>query len=157
VGLTSLLKPILSAVDPIYTGTAQLPGRLISDIIIHFPEAKIVAVAVKNGYQAYRYYFDAVFPNTQRFPAEGAYHASEIPEVSTLSLSVYDFIDSNQLFGTYPEAGASQQQIALGTFSQKAWTGFAKNLPVDQVGSLSERVAKTLRTLAEWVNRWLSD
>jgi hypothetical protein len=53
-------------------------------------------------------------------------------------------IDSHQLFGTYPEAGASQQQIALDTFSQKAWTGFAKNLPVDQVGSLSERVAKML-------------
>ena len=83
VGLASLLKPIFSVVDPIYTGTAQVPGKLISDIIIHWPEAKIAAVATENGYQAYRYYFDTVFPNTQRFLGERAYHTSKIPEVST--------------------------------------------------------------------------
>jgi carboxylesterase type B len=70
------------------------------------------------GYPAWRYYFNATFPNLQTFPNGGVFHASEI----------------DLIFGTYgklPTATSRQpsppQEVALSELMQGAWAKFAKN------------------------------
>jgi acetylcholinesterase len=74
--------------------------------------ANITATA---GIPAWRYLFNATFPNTQPAAALGvnlgAYHSSEIPIV----------------FGTFPQAGATAQEVELSKFVRGAWSAFAKN------------------------------
>jgi len=64
---------------------------------------------------AWRYLFNATFLNTQPAAALGinlgAYHGSEIPIV----------------FGTFPQAGSTPQEIELSKFMRGAWATFAKN------------------------------
>ena len=59
----------------------------------------------------WRYYFNASFANTQGYPDLGVYHSSEISIV----------------FGTYPKANATTQEVALSHAMQNAWARFAKN------------------------------
>ena len=63
------------------------------------------------GIPSWRYYFNASFPNTQIFEGLGVYHSSE----------------NSLIFGTYPLANATTQQLALSRFMQGAWARFAKN------------------------------
>lgn len=60
----------------------QTPYRavaaIITDSIFTCPASALANLAVASGYQVWRYYFDAAFPNTQYFPDAGVYHASEI-------------------------------------------------------------------------------
>ncbi|KAL3440160.1 Carboxylesterase [Aspergillus insuetus] len=74
--------------------------------------SKLIADATSNvGVPAWRYYFNASFPNTQIFPGSGAYHSSEIGLV----------------FGTYRQQGATTFQGEMSRFMQKAWADFAKD------------------------------
>lgn len=63
----------------------------------------------------WRYLFNASFPNTQPAAAQGvdlkAYHTSEIALI----------------FGTYPSANTTSQEVTLGKFMRAAWANFAKN------------------------------
>ncbi|KAJ0413140.1 Carboxylesterase [Aspergillus carlsbadensis] len=77
----------------------QCPSKLIGDATSEI------------GVPAWRYYFNASFPNTQIFPGSGAYHSSEIGLV----------------FGTYRQQGATGFQSELSRFMQKAWADFAKD------------------------------
>jgi hypothetical protein len=63
------------------------------------------------GIPSWRYYFNASFPNTQIFEGLGVYHSSE----------------NSLIFGTYPFANSTTQQVALSRFMQGAWARFAKN------------------------------
>jgi carboxylesterase type B len=76
----------------------QCPSKLIAD------------ATFDSGIPAWRYYFNASFPNTQIFPGSGAYHSSEIGLV----------------FGTYRKEGATAFQAEMSGFMQKAWADFAK-------------------------------
>lgn len=60
---------------------------------------------------AWRYFFNATFPNTALGEGLGAYHASEIPLV----------------FGSYPRADATADEARLGAAMQTAWADFAKD------------------------------
>jgi carboxylesterase type B len=74
--------------------------------------SKLIADATSDiGVPAWRYYFNASFPNTQIFPGSGAYHSSEIGLV----------------FGTYRQPGATAFQGEMSRFMQKAWADFAKD------------------------------
>ncbi|MCJ1317754.1 hypothetical protein MMC15_003081 [Xylographa vitiligo] len=86
-------------------------AAIITDSTFLCPASAIVNLAATSGYAVWRYYFNATFPNTQLFPDAGAYHSSEIPLV----------------FGTYPTAGATAQEVALSRYLQTAWADFAKN------------------------------
>jgi carboxylesterase type B len=77
----------------------QCPSKLIAD------------GTFDAGIPAWRYYFNASFPNTQIFPGSGWYHSSEIGLV----------------FGTYRKEGATGFQGEMSAFMQKAWADFAKD------------------------------
>ena len=72
-------------------------------------------ITATGGIPAWRYLFNATFPNTQPAAALGvnlgAYHSSEIPIV----------------FGSFPQAGATAQEVELSKFVRGAWSTFAKN------------------------------
>ena len=72
-------------------------------------------ISATAGIPAWRYLFNATFPNTQPAAALGvnlgAYHSSEIPIV----------------FGSFPQAGATAQEVELSKFVSGAWSPFAKN------------------------------
>ena len=87
-------------------------AQIITDITFLCPSSKLTNLAVSSGqYDAWRYFFNATFDNTQTFPNAGVYHSSEIPLV----------------FGTYPAAGATDQEMALSQFMQTTWANFAKD------------------------------
>lgn len=69
------------------------------------------------GIPAWRYVYNASFPNTEIFPGSGAYHSAEV----------------KTLFGTYPRKGATHFQQELHIAMQTAWADFAKN-PVNGPG-----------------------
>lgn len=72
------------------------------------------AVQLAGRQRIWRYQYDATFPNLQLFPNAGAYHTAEIPSV----------------WGTYPTTNqfgsVTPTQIALSSYMQGAWAGFAK-------------------------------
>lgn len=86
-------------------------SAIITDLSFTCPASALANLASVSGYRVWRYYFNASFPNTQIFPDAGVYHSSEIPEV----------------FGTYPTAGATAQEVALSAYMQGAWARFAKH------------------------------
>lgn len=108
-GLTALQAAIAAQ----YPATAN-PFYTISDIFTNIgflcPAATLANLSLTKGYDVYRYYYNASFPNTTPLPGLGVWHSSEIPEV----------------FGTYPVAGATAQQVALSKYMQTAWADFAK-------------------------------
>ena len=61
----------------------------------------------------WRYYYNATIPNVQPegYPTLGAFHGAELDIV----------------FGTYAAQNATEQEIELSAFIQKAWATFAKN------------------------------
>jgi hypothetical protein len=67
------------------------------------------------GIPTWRYFFNASFFNTQRYPNLGAFHSSEIPIV---------FRTYKQLMG---DGNTTTQQNALSQTLQSVWAKFAKN------------------------------
>lgn len=86
-------------------------ANLITDSTFQCPAALVARETAKVGIPAYRYYYNASFPNTQLFPNAGVYHASEIPSV----------------FGTYPVDGATLWQEEVAMEMMGIWAEFAKN------------------------------
>ena len=102
---------ILSAFSSIALPVEELIAYVVNQVVFACPASSLAQSATDGGHSVWRYEFAGVFPNTQSFPYAGAYHTSEIPEI----------------FGLYPRAGATQQQIELSQFMQKAWTDFCKD------------------------------
>ncbi|MCJ1360149.1 MAG: hypothetical protein MMC33_010152 [Icmadophila ericetorum] len=86
-------------------------SQIITDSTFTCPTSAFANTAAISGYDVWRYYFNASFPNTQLFPDGGAYHSSEVPIV----------------FGTYPAAGETNQEVGLSKFMQSTWAKFAKD------------------------------
>jgi len=94
----------------------KIRNRVITDLLFTCTTQTVAtAVQLANRQRIWRYQYDATFPNLQLFPNAGAYHTAEIPSV----------------WGTYPttnEFGSvTPTQIALSSYMQGAWAGFAKN------------------------------
>ncbi|KAK2767482.1 hypothetical protein FQN54_003639 [Arachnomyces sp. PD_36] len=74
--------------------------------------AKIIAEDSEEvGIDAWRYYFNGSFPNSELFPTSGAYHTAEI----------------ELIFGTYEREGATEFQEEVSDAMQEAWANFAKD------------------------------
>ncbi|CAF1552733.1 unnamed protein product [Adineta steineri] len=94
----------------LHSSTATSPVGML--IIPPPPKIAVANDAAKStGQPIWRYVYNAYFPNQQPLPGLRAYHSSEIFEI----------------FGTYNQHGATQQQIQLSNFMQTAWANFAKN------------------------------
>lgn len=61
----------------------------------------------------WRYYFNATYENTERFPGSGAYHGSELPLVFGTLQNKQQNLDGDAIF--------------LSRTMQKAWADFAKD------------------------------
>jgi carboxylesterase 2 len=102
------LKIYSSLVNDYYLFASQV----ITDIEFTCPTSSLSNFAASNGFDIWRYYYNATFPNESTFPNAGAYHSSEIPQV----------------FGTYGSyGGATATQEGLSAYMQKTWADFAKS------------------------------
>jgi cholinesterase len=73
---------------------------------------KVVAEdSVKADINAWRYFYNASFSNTELFPGSRAYHTAEIGPV----------------FGTYPKEQATKFEVELSEAMQSAWANFVKD------------------------------
>jgi len=99
------------AAQGVLTTAYDIASQIYTEFFFQCPQALTANASVTGGYQTWRYYFNATFPNTQLFPNLLAYHSSEIAIV----------------FGTHPAANTTTQEFALSSFMQGAWAKFAKN------------------------------
>jgi carboxylesterase type B len=88
-------------------------SAISTDYMVQCPSAIVANDSHSTGLPTWRYFFNATFPNMQpnNLPDLGAFHGSEVPLV----------------FGTFPIAGATEEQIKVSRIMQKAWADFAKN------------------------------
>ncbi|KAF2432620.1 alpha/beta-hydrolase, partial [Tothia fuscella] len=96
----------------------DIASAIMTDLQFGCTAAILAADNVRGVYPTWRFFFNATFPNLQKFPNAGAYHASEI----------------ELIFGTYgtlPTAvsarASTTEEVALSAAMQKAWAQFAKN------------------------------
>lgn len=88
----------------------DVSSAVFTDLFFQCGEALFANASAAAGYPAWRYYFNATFPNLQTFPNAGVYHSSEIGLV----------------FGTYPRDSSTAQEYWLSNLMQGIWAGFAK-------------------------------
>jgi len=86
-------------------------SQIYTDFVFHCPEALYANATAESGIPAWRYFFNATFPNLQVFPDAGIFHSSEIPLV----------------FRSFNQSTATEQENILSGLMQGAWAGFAKN------------------------------
>jgi carboxylesterase type B len=107
--------PILTNAYPAGKDGLETPYDIASQIFTEFyfqcPEALLANSSINAGSKAWRYYFNASFPNTQRFADAGVYHASEIGLV----------------YRSYTLNNATTQENALSSYMQETWAKFAKD------------------------------
>ncbi|CAG8952995.1 hypothetical protein HYFRA_00003185 [Hymenoscyphus fraxineus] len=109
--------PLVEAIKATFTGYSSdlaASDALFTHYIFQCTQALHAQNTIDAGSSVYRYYFNTTFPNNSGKKAGfelGVYHSSEIP----------------LMFGTYDRQGATDQQIALSRFMQKAWADFAKD------------------------------
>jgi len=85
-----------------------------TELVYQCPARNVTLDSASAGIPAWRYYFNASFPNdasTTGLQNRGVYHTVEIPIV----------------WGTYQSSGATTQEVALSKYLQTAWATFAKN------------------------------
>ncbi|KAF2713847.1 alpha/beta-hydrolase [Pleomassaria siparia CBS 279.74] len=114
IGVSPDAIPRIEAAYPI--GSSEFPtaydaiAQMATDYSLHCPDALLTNATATSGIPAWRYYFNASFPNTQFLPDLGVFHASELWIV----------------FGTYPLANATAQEAALSNYMRETWARFAK-------------------------------
>jgi len=86
-------------------------AQIFTELVFQCPAAFHANATASIGIPAWRYYFNASFPNFQPFPGLGVYHSSEIPLV----------------FSTYARKNVTTQQYALSQTMRRMWASFAKN------------------------------
>lgn len=96
--------------------TDNICNRVVTDLLFTCTTQSVAsAIKLAGRQKIWRYRYDATFPNLQLFPNAGAYHTAEIPSV----------------WGTYPTTNqfgsVTPTQIALSSYMQGAWAGFAKD------------------------------
>ena len=85
--------------------------RILTEVLSQCPIKVVADDSIAAGISAWRYYYDASFPNTEIFPGSGAYHSAEIKTI----------------FGTFDRVSATSGQLEVSKRMQKAWVDFAKN------------------------------
>ncbi|KAB8213246.1 Alpha/Beta hydrolase protein [Aspergillus novoparasiticus] len=85
-------------------------SKIITDVQFRCPAELMTDDSASVGISAWRYIYNASFPNTQLYPEPVAYHSSEI----------------STIFGTFPHVNATMAQKELSRIMQKAWADFAK-------------------------------
>jgi carboxylesterase type B len=85
--------------------------RYDGDTTFQCPFAAFTDLLIDSNYTAWRYFYNATFPNLNVFPRSGVYHFSEVPIV----------------FGTFPGENATQTERELSAYMQKTWAHFAKS------------------------------
>ncbi|KAK6431437.1 hypothetical protein LTR95_012405 [Oleoguttula sp. CCFEE 5521] len=108
---SALVEAITAAYPPSFGSDYDRASAVFTDYVFTCPTALVANDTAALGTSAWRYYFNASFPNTQAYPGLGVYHSSEIPIV----------------FGTYPKTNVTTQEYALSNSMMGAWTRFAKN------------------------------
>ena len=107
-----------SIADGYALGSAyDIAAAIGTDLGFRCPAALQANDSLTAGIPTWRYLFNATFPNTQLLSNLGVFHSSEIPIV----------------FGTYPQADATSDEVALSQYMQTAWAKFAKD-PMDGPG-----------------------
>ena len=97
---------------PAYQNSYQVIAQIDTDFTFWCLTANAAnSSATQAKLPTWRYLYNASFPNTQTFQGEGVYHSSEIVNV----------------FGTYPVAGATPDEMSFSAFMQKTWADFAKD------------------------------
>ncbi|KAJ3120796.1 hypothetical protein HK100_012648 [Physocladia obscura] len=109
------ILPIISAIQAEfpYFDLFEAVAQVYTEAVYQCP-AKLVASATTGlGIPTWRYYFNATIPNLQYpgYPSLGAYHGSDVRIV----------------WGTYPAANATNQEIEVSKVIQTAWATFAKD------------------------------
>ncbi|GAB1199964.1 hypothetical protein APSETT444_009324 [Aspergillus pseudonomiae] len=111
---TALLHAILKEY-PLGTPGVKTERDRIAKILTEFgfqcPAQRVANDSASAGIDAWLYYFNATFPNTNPLAGSGAFHSAEVDLV----------------FGTYDEKGATKLQKELSQLMQKTWADFARN------------------------------
>ena len=115
-GLTDQQAEALASLYPIPSPYISNGYEQISQIQTDFTFTCPAGIQFNNThaahYPTWRYYYNTTFPNIQPLSIDlGAFHSSEIFSV----------------FGTYPTAGATEQQKRLSEYMQTSWATFARN------------------------------
>lgn len=100
-----LNSPLVGSTD--YDQAAQI----LTELVFQCSQARWANDTASIGIPAWRYYFNATFPNTRPWANLGVFHSSEIPIV----------------FGTYSPINATVQEYALSQTIMSTWAKFAKN------------------------------
>ncbi|KAH8426339.1 carboxylesterase/lipase family protein [Aspergillus melleus] len=150
LGLGKFADTLIEAYPLGQPGTHTENDRLnliANDLGVHCPMKFYANDNLKVDIPAWRYFFNASFPNNELFPSSGAYHMAEIPLA----------------FGTYEKNEATELQAKVSQAMQKAWADFAKDpfegpgwMGVPMVGlfgdgvkvGMNEEGKKALRTVS---------
>jgi carboxylesterase type B len=117
--LTTLLQGASSSVIATFAAFYQSAGAtdyeridaVFTDYSMQCPAAIVTRETAEVGIPAWRYFYNASFPNAQLFPGSGVFHSSEIISI----------------FGTYPREGATEWQEVVSQKMRALWAGFAKD------------------------------
>ncbi|EXJ78651.1 hypothetical protein A1O1_09052 [Capronia coronata CBS 617.96] len=109
-GQTALINAILASYP---LPESQQVAAIATDFAFQCPAAIVANDSIAAGFPAWRYFYNATFPNIQLagFPTAGVFHSSEIPLV----------------WGTYPRVNATEDERALSQYLQTSWATFARN------------------------------
>jgi len=105
----SAFAVIFGGGDPSDTPEALATAKSLTEITFQCPAATLASLAASNGYTAYRYFFNATFPQNSPFLGAGAFHSAEIEPI----------------FGTYDPKRLEVNRLS-GSL-QSRWTTFAKD------------------------------
>ena len=116
LGLNTQQAEALASLYPIGSEYISNAYEQIAQIQTDFTFTCPVGIQYNNTHAipepTWRYFYNGSFPNLNPLPINlGAFHSSEILEV----------------FGTYFQAGATEQQRRLSEYMQTSWATFAKN------------------------------
>lgn len=91
----------------------EVGALLYTEVLYQCPCKLVAEASVQDKIPTWRYYYNATIPNVQPegYPTLGAFHGAELDVV----------------WGTYPAANATEQEVALSSFIQTAWANFAKD------------------------------
>lgn len=110
-GQTEQQQAILEAYSADLDNPYAFFTRYDGDTSFQCPLAAFTNLLVDSNYAAWRYFYNATFPNLNIFPGSGVYHYSEVPIV----------------FGTFPTPNATHTERELSAYMQKTWADFAKD------------------------------
>jgi carboxylesterase type B len=102
--------------SPNLANSYYVNSAIFTDYQFQCPSAIAANDSYASGIPAWRYWYNATFPNLD-FSWDGG----------KLDLGVFHGSEITLVFGTFPRNGATKEQMELSQNMQKAWADFAKN------------------------------